>query len=43
MNKNVIKSTETEIGKNKFHQHKSPMSIYDVDFNKILVLQSLFR
>ena len=26
-----------EIENNKFHQHKSPILVYDVDINKIIV------
>ena len=36
MDKKIIKFGETEIKKHKCHQHKSPISIYNVDINKIL-------
>ena len=37
MGKKIIKSGETEIEKHKFHQHKDQISLYDVDFKKVLV------
>ena len=33
----IIKFGDTEIEKQKFHQHKSSILIYDVDINKIVV------
>ena len=36
----IIKFGETEIEKCKFHQHKTSISIYDLDINKILVSSS---
>ena len=35
MDENIIKFDEVK--KHKFHQHKNPTLIYDVDSNKILV------
>ena len=35
MDKKVIKLGETEIEKHKFHQHKNPVLIYDVDIISI--------
>ena len=32
-----IKSGDTEIEKQTFYQHKSPMSINNIDINKIIV------
>ena len=32
-----IKIGETGIKKHKFHQHKNPVSMYNVDINKTLV------
>ena len=37
MDKKDIKFSEIEIGRHKYHQHKNPISIYDVDIKKILV------
>ena len=37
MDKKIITFGETEIEKHKFHHHENPVSIYDVDINKILV------
>ena len=37
MNKKIIKFDDTEIEKHKFHQHKSPISINNIDNNKIVV------
>ena len=33
----IIKFGEIEIQKQKFHQHKGPISIQNIDFNKIVV------
>ena len=37
MEKTVIKFGNTEIRKQKFHQHKRPISINNIDINKIAV------
>ena len=37
MNKNIIKFGDTEIEKHKFLQHKSPISIKNIDIDKIVV------
>ena len=37
MEKTIIKFGDIEIEKLKFHQHKSPISINNIDINKILV------
>ena len=37
MVKKIIKFRDTEIEKQKIHQHKSPISIINVHFNKVLV------
>ena len=37
MDKKLVKFGETKIGKHKFHKHKNPILIYDIDNNKILV------
>ena len=37
MVKKIIKFRDTEIKKQKIHQHKSPMSIIHVHFNEVLV------
>ena len=37
MDYKIITFGETEIKKHKFHQHKSPILIYNIDNNKILV------
>ena len=37
MDKKIIKFSDTEIGKYKFHQHKSPISIKNIDIKKIVV------
>ena len=36
MVKKIIKFRDTEIKKQKIHQHKSPISIINVHFNKVL-------
>ena len=35
--KRIIKFDDTEIQKQKFHQHKRPISIKNVDIDKIVV------
>ena len=37
MDKKVTKFDDTEIEKYKFHQHKKPISIENIDINKIVV------
>ena len=37
MEKTIIKFGDIEIGKQKFHQHKRPISIKNIDINKIVV------
>ena len=37
MDKTIIKFDDTEVEKYKFHQHKSPFLIDNIDINKILV------
>ena len=37
MDKRIIKFDDTKIEKYKFHQNKSPISINDIDINKIVV------
>ena len=37
MEKTLIKSGDIEIEKQKFHQHKIPISIKNIDVNKIVV------
>ena len=37
MDKKIIKFDDTEIEKYKFHQYKRPISIDNIDFNKIVV------
>ena len=37
MDKKIIKFDDTETEEDKFHQHKSPISISDIDINKIVV------
>ena len=37
-----MKVGETEIEKHNFHQHKNPISIFDVDINKILVSKKIY-
>ena len=37
IDKAVIKSGDIEIKKHKFHQHKSPISIENIDINEIVV------
>ena len=41
MNKKIIKFDSTEITKYKFHQNKSPISINDIDINKIVLSNKL--
>ena len=42
MKKTIIKFGDIEIQKQKFHQHKRPISIKDVDINKIVVSNKVF-
>ena len=35
--KKIIKFVDIEIQKQKFHQHKAPISIRNINFNKIVV------
>ena len=37
MGNGMIKFGDVEVEKNKFHQHKNSISIYDVDIDKIVV------
>ena len=37
MDKKIIKFDDTEIEECKFHQYKSPISISNIDINKIVV------
>ena len=37
MEKAIIKLSDTDIGKHKFHQYKRPISIKNIDINKIVV------
>ena len=37
MDKRIIKFDDTKIEKYKFHQNKNPISINDIDINKIVV------
>ena len=37
MEKTIIKFGNIEIRKQKFHQHKRPISINNIDINKIVV------
>ena len=41
MDKKIIKFDDTEIEEYELHQHKSHISIYDIDINKILVSSKL--
>ena len=40
--KKIIKSDDTEIEKYKFHQQKSPISISNIDINKIAVSHTVW-
>ena len=42
MKKTIIKFGDIEIQKQKFHQHKRPISVKDVDINKIVVSNKVF-
>ena len=37
MEKTVIKSGDSEIDKRKFHKYKKPISVKNIDINKIVV------
>ena len=37
----VIKFGDIEIQKQKFHQHKAPISIKNIDINKIILIRFL--
>ena len=37
MDKKIIKYDKTGIEKHKFNEHKSPILIYDVEINRILL------
>ena len=41
MDKKIIKSDGNEIEEYKFHQNKSPISINDIDINKVVVSNNL--
>ena len=41
MDKKIIKFDDTEIEEYEFHQHKSPISINNIDINKIVVFNKL--
>ena len=42
MEKTMIKFGDIEIEKQKFHQHKRPTSIKNIDINKIAVSNKVF-
>ena len=42
LEKIIIKSGDTEIQKQKFYQHKGPISIKNTDINKIVVSNKVF-
>ena len=42
MEKTVIKFGDIEIEKQKFHQHKRPISMKNIDINKIVVSNMVF-
>ena len=41
MDKEIIKFDDTEIEENEFHQQKNPISINNIDVNKIVVSNKL--
>ena len=41
MNKKIIKFDDTEIEEYKFYQNRSPISINDIDINKIIISSKL--
>ena len=41
MDKKIIKFDDTEIEEFEFHQHKSPISINDINIDKIVVSDKL--
>ena len=41
MDKKIIKFDDTDIEKNEFHQHKSPILINDIYINEIVVSNKL--
>ena len=41
MEKTIIKCGDIEIEKQKFHQHKRPISIKNIDINKIVASKDL--
>ena len=41
MDKRIIKFDETEIEKYQFHQYKSPVSVNDIDTNKIVLYNKI--
>ena len=43
MNKKIKKFDDTEIENCNFHQHKRPISIDNIDFNKIVVSNKIIR
>ena len=42
MEKTIIKFGNIEIKKQKFHQHKRPISIKNIDINKVVVSNKVF-
>ena len=43
MEKTIIKFGDIEIEKQKFHQHKRPISIKKIDINKIVISNKVKR
>ena len=43
MDKKIIKFDGNEIEEYKFHQHRSPILINDIDINNIVVSKTSFR
>ena len=41
MDKKIIKFDDTEIEEYEFHQHRSPISVNDIDINEIVVFNKL--
>ena len=42
MGEKIIRFGDIEVKKRKFHQHKSPISIYDVNIDRVVISKKIY-
>lgn len=42
MGEKIIRFGDIEVKKRKFHQHKSPISIYDVNIDRVVISNKIY-